>query len=77
MQEHNKNTCYRCGKERIISKVWKEKMGNSIIETTEFVCADKKCEATQKKEIRNQRNRRLQMEKRKKNSLRNQRNRSS
>lgn len=66
MKKPEKKICCRCGKERIISKVWQEKVGNSVIETTEFICIDKKCEAEQKKEVRNQKNRRSQMEKRKK-----------
>jgi len=70
MQKPEKKTCYRCGKERVVSKTWKEKVGNSIVETTEYVCTDEKCEATQKKDLRNQKNKRLQMEKRKRDSLR-------
>jgi hypothetical protein len=71
MQKPYKNICYRCGKERTVSKVWKEKIGNSIVENTETVCPDKKCQEATEKEIRKQKNKRLQMEKRKKESSRN------
>ena len=69
MTASEKKICYRCGKERIVLKVSEEKMGNSVIETTEYVCIDKQCEATQKKDNRNQINRREQMEKRKKDLI--------
>lgn len=73
MKVSEKKICYRCGKERIVLKVWQEKMGNSVIETTEYVCIDKKCEAAQKKDNKNQINRRVQMEKRKKDLIINRR----
>lgn len=40
--------CTRCGKERIIKKVWKEKIqtfyGKSTLEHTLAICPDKKCQ---------------------------------
>jgi len=52
MQKPVKNNCYRCGKERIVSKVWKEKVGNSIVETTEKVCPDKECQSMINREMK-------------------------
>lgn len=71
MQQPYKNICYRCGKERIVTRTWKEKVENSIIENTEAVCPDKKCQATIEKDIRKLKNKRLQIEKRKKISIKN------
>jgi len=71
MKQTYKNICYRCGKERIVTKIWKEKIGNSIVENTETVCPDKKCQQAANKDIRKQKNKRLQIEKRKRESIRN------
>lgn len=38
------NPCIRCGKERIITKTWKEKIGTSTIINTESVCPDLECQ---------------------------------
>lgn len=38
------NPCIRCGKERIIVKIWKEKIGYSVVTTTETACPDKECQ---------------------------------
>lgn len=38
------NYCWRCGKERVVTKSWKEKIGNSVVTTTETVCPDIKCQ---------------------------------
>ena len=70
MDKAYKNNCYRCGRERRISKVWKEKVGNSVIENTESVCPDKKCQEKVEQEIRHQINKRLQMENKRKELLR-------
>lgn len=70
MQKAYKNVCYRCGKERIVTKIWKEIVGNSVVENTETVCPDKQCQKTIEQDIRKQKNKRLQMEKRKEESLR-------
>ena len=70
MQKPYKNVCYRCGKERVVTKIWKERMGNSIVENTETMCPDKECQKTINQDIRKQKTKRLQMEKRKEESLR-------
>ena len=36
--------CTRCGKERVISKVWEEKIDSSVIVITETVCPDLECQ---------------------------------
>lgn len=38
------NPCIRCGTERIVSKTWKEKIGNSVIVTTETICPNPSCQ---------------------------------
>ncbi|OGK24762.1 hypothetical protein A3A46_03655 [Candidatus Roizmanbacteria bacterium RIFCSPLOWO2_01_FULL_37_13] len=65
------NDCYRCGRERIVTKVWKEKVENSVIENTVSVCPDKSCQEVVDQEIRHQRNKRLQTENKRKELLRN------
>ena len=71
MQKPYRNICYRCGKERIVTKIWKERVGNSVVENTETVCPDKKCQEAMEQEIKKQKNKRLQMENRKRESSRN------
>lgn len=44
------NLCWRCGKERIIVKSWKEKIGYSTITTTETACPDIECQKLVNKE---------------------------
>lgn len=38
------NPCFRCGKERIDGKSWKEKSGISIVTYTKTICPDSKCQ---------------------------------
>jgi len=38
------NVCPRCGKERVFLKKWKEKVGYSVVVTTETTCPDIKCQ---------------------------------
>jgi hypothetical protein len=44
MNNQSKNPCIRCGTERVISKRSQEKVGNSIVYTTESVCPNKDCQ---------------------------------
>lgn len=67
----NKIICFRCGKERIIVKVWKEKVWDSVIENTETICSDKECQKSMEKEINAQRKNRLQREEKKKEHYKN------
>jgi hypothetical protein len=45
---NNSNPCIRCGKERLVSKTWKEEItnffGSSFVTHTETVCPDKECQ---------------------------------
>jgi hypothetical protein len=50
MIQNISNPCIRCGTERIISKVWKEKIGTSIVTTTEKVCPNPECQQLVTKE---------------------------
>lgn len=34
----------RCGKDRVVAKIWQEKMGNSTVITKEMVCPDEDCQ---------------------------------
>ncbi len=38
------NLCMRCGKDRVVAKIWQEKMGNSTVITKEMVCPDEDCQ---------------------------------
>lgn len=62
----SKNTCYRCGRERIVLRVWTEIIDDSVIENTETVCPDKECQKIVLKEMLDQKTKRLQMEDRRK-----------
>ena len=73
MKKSYKNICPRCGRERIVLRVWVEKIENSSIENTETACPDKKCQEASDNDLTKQRNKRLQMEKRKRESIRNRR----
>ena len=71
MGKEYRNNCYRCGRERIVLRVWKEKVENSVIENTESVCPDKKCQEVVDQEIRRQRYKYMQTENKRKEMLRN------
>lgn len=59
------NPCTRCGKERIVVKTWREKIGYSVVTTTETACPDKECQKIVYKSNQDQKkqNRRLQVKK--------------
>jgi hypothetical protein len=44
LNNNNTTVCVRCGKQRIILSVKEEKIGNSIISTTETICPDPECQ---------------------------------
>lgn len=66
-----KTYCSRCGKETIVSKVWEEKIGNSVVTTTKKVCPDKNCQKINDAEIKKMVARRTKMDNRHKNMIRN------
>ena len=41
---NNNTVCVRCGKQRVVLSVNEEKIGNSIIVTTETICPDPECQ---------------------------------
>lgn len=60
------NLCSRCGKPRIVSKKWTEKVkiGDrvSVINHTETVCSDPKCQKKVDEELSAARQKRLEIE---------------
>ncbi len=68
-----KNCCFRCGKERTISKVWKEKVGFSIVEVTERVCPDKECQKILDNDLAKAKKKRLETEEKRKEMIKNRR----
>lgn len=38
------NFCSRCGKQRVVVKTYKEKIGNSVVTYTEKACPDPDCQ---------------------------------
>jgi len=44
MDTNNTTVCVRCGKQRIVLSVKEEKIGNSVITTTETICPDPECQ---------------------------------
>lgn len=78
------NPCIRCGKQRIDSKSWEEKitnfMGTSVITYTQTVCPDPECQKIVEKELelkkkkkeefeQNKENRRIELKKQRKNNI--------
>jgi hypothetical protein len=51
----SENLCIRCGKVRVVAKTWKERVisygKTSVVELTEMVCPDKKCQAQVEKDL--------------------------
>ncbi len=44
MKKTYSNPCIRCGKERIVLRSWKEKIGSSVVTNTEMICPDPECQ---------------------------------
>lgn len=57
------NPCIRCGKERIVSKTWKEKVGYSYVYNTETICPDADCQKQVNLENKRQRDKKVAMRK--------------
>lgn len=64
-----KNPCPRCGKGRIYVKSWKEKVGYSIVTTTETACPDDECQKKVEKDNKKQEEKRKAMQLKRKTSL--------
>lgn len=71
MRNIYKSYCTRCGKERIVSRIWKEKIGLSVVETVEHVCPDKDCQKIINNEMARVKKKRLEAEEKRKNMIRN------
>lgn len=60
------NPCVRCGKNRIVSKTWKEKVnsyfGATVIVHTETVCPDKECQKQVEEKFAKQKEKSAQMQ---------------
>ena len=61
------NPCVRCGRERIVFKVWKEHIetyfGGSVVVHKETICPDKECQKLVNKEIAVQKKKRDKIKK--------------
>lgn len=66
--DNDGNVCIRCGKERIVVKTWKEKIGNSVLTYTETACPDKECQKLVEKMNQEKKDKREQMENNRKKS---------
>jgi len=51
MQKPKESSCIRCGKTRVVSKVWQEYLGQSLVTYTETVCPDPACQKIVEEEI--------------------------
>lgn len=51
------NPCIRCGKDRIESKEWKEKVGNSMILCTSNICPDPECQKEVEAQLKSKKDR--------------------
>lgn len=71
MHNPNSTPCIRCGKERIVSKTWKEEItnffGSSFVTHTETVCPDEECQKVVDEKFRQEREKKeaIQLEKQK------------
>lgn len=55
MNKAYRNPCTRCGTERVIIRIWEEKIGGSIITNTQTACPDVACQRVVNREIKKQR----------------------
>jgi hypothetical protein len=61
MNKQYSNPCIRCGRERIVSKTSKERVGNSVIITTMTICPDPACQKEVDRENRRMHEKKLAM----------------
>lgn len=57
------NACIRCGKKRIVSKTWTEKVSGSLTTYTLTVCPDPECQKIVEKELKKKRDRIMEIQK--------------
>jgi hypothetical protein len=44
MKKKYSNPCSRCGTERVILRTWEEKIGASVVISTEMICPNRDCQ---------------------------------
>lgn len=65
----NNNPCFRCGKQRIVTKTYQKIVDNSVITYTEAVCPDPKCQAALELQLKKEKEKRDQIALQKANQL--------
>lgn len=71
MKNTYENVCPRCGKKRIVVRIWKEKIEGSTIENIETACPDKLCQKMTDNDIKKRLQKKLQIEERRIESIKN------
>ena len=56
------NKCSRCGKQRVITKTYKEKVGNGYVFYTETSCPDPECQSKVNKDNQNENKKRAKIQ---------------
>lgn len=72
-----KSYCSRCGKIRVISREWTEKMESGSVEVIEQSCPDKKCQKVIDNELARTKKKRFDAEEKRRNIVRNKKKISS
>lgn len=57
MKKTTHTQCIRCGKDRVLSKTWKEKKGDSLLTYSLFVCPDTECQKLVDEKLKKERDR--------------------
>jgi hypothetical protein len=57
------NVCVRCGKRRIVTKTWTERVGGSLVKYTDTACPDLKCQKMVEKDNKDRKKKREILEK--------------
>lgn len=55
---HAGSVCSRCGKVRVVTKTYREKVGTSVVEYTETACPDPNCQTKVNTQLANDANKR-------------------
>ncbi len=55
------NPCTRCGKQRVISNIHKERVGGSLVTVSSTICPDPECQAIVEKQLEKERVQRAQI----------------
>src|SRR5579859_6813446 len=57
----NTNPCFRCGKQRVITRTYKKTVDNSVVTYEEAVCPDPECQKALELQLKGERDKREQM----------------